>query len=465
MSALKTINPAGLYAAIHQALRSWHQIDARGLEPLEQFLVLRPYQIDRPTQSPLQKRQALNDFLADQIAVLSEHEPTHARVLTRRFVDEALILSVANELHVSEDQLNRLQREAIEQLCAMIAGQEQSLRAGHRERLQAGLPARPYTRLVGVDTLQQTIFERLVGSGRDQIITLVGLGGIGKTALADGVVRQVIDSFAFDEVLWLRVDQPQAHDRQADQAARLVFELAANLGLYDESGQASVAEFRRRLHHRPHLIVIDNLEEELASPHLLVHLAGLIGPSKFLLTSRLRPPLFPNLHVITVPELDETYAVELMAEQALGGGFPEAARALKENAASVLEITGGNPLALKLVVGLLDTLPLPTVLQALREGPGGDVEAMYRFVYQRAWQALEPESQQLLLAMPQAGQSGVRLSALQAMTGLQNGRLHGAVKQLITRSLIELRGSVMDPLYGIHQLTHTFLQTEIIRRL
>ncbi len=179
----------------------------------------------------------------------------------------------------------------------------------------------------------------------------------------------------------------------------------------------------------------------------------------------MRPPQFPNLQVITVPELTDKDAVQLMVEQALAGGLPEAARALQEHACSVLEITGGNPLVLRLVVGLLDALPLPTVLQALRQGPGGDVEAMYRFVYQRAWQALEPESQQLLLAMPTAAQSDVRLHQLQAMTGLADATLHRAVKQLITRSLLELRGPVMDPIYGIHQLTHTFLQSEIIQHL
>ncbi len=294
MSALKTINPEDLYSAIHQALRAWQQIDATGLDLFDGLLSLRPYQFDLPTLSPMQRRQAFNRFLADSIERLGEHEPTYARVLTRRFMDGDLIIRVARDLNVSEDQLNRLQREAIETLSSMVLGQEESLRANHRETQLAGLPVRPYTRLVGVNALQETLFDLLVNSPRDQILSLVGLGGIGKTALADGVVRRVIEASAFEELLWLRVDQPQDVKRQADQAAGLVFALAEKMGAKDRDGQLSVAEFRRRLHQRPHLVVIDNLEEELANPHLLVHIAGLIGLANFCSPAACDRPSFPT---------------------------------------------------------------------------------------------------------------------------------------------------------------------------
>jgi hypothetical protein len=464
VSALKTINPEDLYSTIHKALRSWHHLDVAGLDLFAGLLTLRPYQFDRRGADPMQRRQALNKFLAETIATLAEYHPDFARILRQRFIRGELIASVALDMNFSEDQVNRLQREAIEYLAAIIYGKEQAARTLHKDRLMAALPGPSYGQLVGVQSVHDHIFERLLVADTDQLVALVGLGGIGKTALADAVARQAIQTLAFEDVVWMRAELPPEGQALNPVAAELVVQIARSLENGEEEAKLSLGELNDRLHHRPHLIVIDNLHEELVRTDLLDRLASLAGASKFLLTSRLRPPMFPHLRIVTVPELARQDAKQLLLAQAAANGWPASAKDLEQNAAAVLKLIGGNPLALKLVVGLLDALPLSRVLQALRRGPGGDIETMYRFIYQRAWQALQPEARRLLLAMPAFDAWGVKLDALQAASGLSDVEVHAAIKQLITRSLVELRGPVTEPLYGIHQLTHTFLQSEALQR-
>jgi hypothetical protein len=51
---------------------------------------------------------------------------------------------------------------------------------------------------------------------------------------------------------------------------------------------------------------------------------------------------------------------------------------------------------------------------------------------------------------------------MRAITGLTEAELWPALQELRNRSLLEAQGTVQAKRYGIHRLTETFLQTEII---
>ena len=64
--------------------------------------------------------------------------------------------------------------------------------------------------------------------------------------------------------------------------------------------------------------------------------------------------------------------------------------------------------------------------------------------------------------MPLVAESGGTPDYLRALSGLAEAQLWPALQELRNRSLLEVRGTAVEKQYGIHRLTETFLQTEII---
>ena len=119
-------------------------------------------------------------------------------------------------------------------------------------------------------------------------------------------------------------------------------------------------------------------------------------------------------------------------------------------------------MAMKLVVGLTAVLPLPQILADLTQIHTSEIEEMYRHIYWRAWHSLDENAQNLLEMMPMSSGIGMQPEQMQALVDLNDGQFWSAIKELVNRSLLEARGSVMERRYGIHRLTDTFLRTEII---
>jgi hypothetical protein len=65
--------------------------------------------------------------------------------------------------------------------------------------------------------------------------------------------------------------------------------------------------------------------------------------------------------------------------------------------------------------------------------------------------------------MPLISAAGALPAQLAAISGLVEHDLWPAIQELQQRSLLEMRGTLGERRYGIHQLTRTFLHTEIIR--
>jgi len=75
---------------------------------------------------------------------------------------------------------------------------------------------------------------------------------------------------------------------------------------------------------------------------------------------------------------------------------------------------------------------------------------------------LEESSRALLQAMPLIAAEGGGMEQLAAASDLNDTELEMAIKKLFSRSLIERRGTMNIRRYGVHNLTKTFLLTEIV---
>jgi hypothetical protein len=209
------------------------------------------------------------------------------------------------------------------------------------------------------------------------------------------------------------------------------------------------------LQQRRCLVVIDNLETMADYDVLLPELKRWQRPSKFLLTSRLR--LLDELDVFSfsLQELPSLAAIELMRLEAGRTNFMALLQASDEELLQIYNVVGGNPLAIKLVVGQSRFYSLPQVLQ--RFSSPQQQEDLFQYIYLEAWESLSDAAKTVLLTLTEAGESGFNFEHLHAVSGLPEEEVQQALEKLITLSLVDLGGSLMERRYRLHRLTEIFI--------
>lgn len=450
-----------IHQAVHNLLRAWISQGPPPPTLLDDFLLVEQLANERGGN------HAASELILSVLNQLDNDDQTAANILRWRFFDNETLIRVAQRLHVSQHSISRQQRAAIVQLAKFVQEQEIALREERIEALEANLPPPAYSHLLGIDNIRLSIEESLLPESDPAVIILVGIGGIGKTALADAVTRTMIKKFQFDGVYWLRLEpstmsgEALSHQHLLDQ---LFSTLAKQLGIQPVpiTSEERLAKIRHILKVRSHLIVIDNLESAALTDFLFHHLAALAGPSKFLLTSRAYPQGQTAAHRFVLPELSQVDSVTLLRTHAAELGISALAKAEDEPLQEIYGLVGGNPLALKLVACLFDLLPLSQILKDLSTSRPGPVENLYRHIYWQTWQTLGESARDLLQAMPLVADAGGTPDYLQAISGLEGDRFWGALRELHTRSLLEVRGTLIEKRYGIHRLTETFVRTEIV---
>ena len=205
----------------------------------------------------------------------------------------------------------------------------------------ANLPA-ALTTFVG---RRQDLAEVRGRLGATRLLTLTGVGGVGKTRLALEVAAASAPDFA--DGVWL-VDLAAVRD-----PALVANATAAALGVPDLGVRPIADQLAAFLTHRTPLIVLDNCEHLVDACAELAHalLSGTPGLS-ILTTSRRALGIFGE-HVFAVPPLAPDDAVELLRDRtrAVRPGF---------------EITDGNRAQVFRLCADLDGLPLAIELAASR---------------------------------------------------------------------------------------------------
>lgn len=445
--------------AIHHFLRNWANATPRILETLADFQILRGQGFQNLTIQ--QKHNLVKKVIYEHLSELEIDRQAEADLLRRRFLLGETTQEIALDLHLSEDQLNRQQREGLDSLAQIFLEHEQLSRIEKMEEWLAELQPPTYERLYGVDTLRTKVKHLLLDPTGPAIMALTGLGGIGKTAIVDSVVRDLSHTPTFTRVIWLRAESisNDAGGFEED----LVGSLAKRLLQPTDPALQWPQALRQIFKNTPHLVVIDNLEEEGRELKWLYLLREFARPTKFVLTSRTLPAIFANIEIVKVPELGLKPSTDFLLDYAASVGLEHYVTELSKQARSIYALTGGNPMALKLIIGLLHVWPLETALRALQQGPGGDVERMYRHIFHTSWKTISANGRKVLQAMALAGNEGAETEQLQALTDLSEVALRESLNELVTRSLLELRSQKGKPRYGVHRLTETFVRNQLAR--
>jgi len=457
--------PPGFNDELRDVLRDWHGASPES-HPWQRLALFTP-------GSSL--RTALNRVLLTGLDALAAEDPQAAQVLRLRFADEITAQGVAVRLNVAEGTVYKWQREALERLAESLWRLECEAQAGQQQALTSRLPPATYTRLFGIDAHLDSLRGLLLAPDAPWLVAVESLGGMGKTALADGFCRELIREGAAPALAWVTAQKQQMSlggairsvEHPALTSAELVQALAQQL-LADEPDYAllSLARKEEKLTQRfqaaPHLVVVDNLETVADVEALLGHLRAWANPTKFLLTTRHRLLAEADIYHFPLPELTQTDALALMRHEARLRNLAGVADASESELNPIYDSVGGNPLALRLVVGQLHVYPLPTVLNHLLQAQGSAATGLYTHIYQQAWQALGEETRRILLAMPLVNPEGGDIDLLAAITDLPTDSLLDGLEQLVSRNLVDARGDMHQRRYSIHSLTRTFLHEQVL---
>ena len=444
-------------AEVHSALRAWQKVQTDKTDSLPAFLNVR--QLAHKTNH----RFAVNQVLLDGLTELAIENPVSEQIIRRRFLDGQIARQVASELVIPIDELYRQQRQAIHQLTQQLIAQEKVARLKEQQTQEAGLQPASYNQLFGFQKVQQSIVKTILNSSDAGMLLIAGIGGIGKTALADSVIRQLITTFAYDKILWVRIEQSSLEPDSALCQSQLLTQLEQKLNLPTFPKLVSrLTNLCQIFKEKPHLVVVDNIENREELSLLIETIAPWCCPSYFLLTSRIHPLPHQALTIKPLGELPPVDALALIRYEAKRQNLSEVTNANSETLQPILDVVGGNPYALKLVVGLANMMPIPTILSQLKKGVVNTPADVFQHIYWQAWQTLSSPAQSLLLAMPLSGIAGNTPEQLQAYTQLSEGEFWQAVQELRTLCLLEVRGNAWERRYGIHRLTESFLQSEII---
>ena len=461
---------AGLHRELQRALRRLNDPTLADSALCSLVLVRRLQQSLGLAPAP-----ALRRCLHDLIDALAAINAEWATILRRHYVDGVEVFIIARELSQVEGTINRKQRLATAQLADLLQGREEAARGAGRQQVLARLEAPTYTRLFGIETRVEEIDAVLRRAGPPWLVSVDGAGGIGKTALADWLVRTRTVDAHWHEVAWVTARQQilnaggalRPTNRPVLTPAALVDALYEQLLAVPGVPAPAATERHRRLHAalkaQPHLIVVDNLETVADLDALLDMLGDLAAPTKFLITTRHSLHHVAGIYSYRAPELGEADAAALLRWEAEVRNLTALSGAGAAELAAIYAVAGGNPLALRLVAGQTHLHTLATVLDNLREARGKAAEALYTHIYRSAWDQLDERSRQVLLLMPLVSESGGGMDFLQAVSGLDPGALQDALDRLITLNLVDSRGDLYGRSYSIHSLTRAFLLQQVLK--
>ena len=454
---------------VRKALGLWHKGAALG-SPMADLLLVRQATIAAGGNLRLATNQVLHQALAE----LDVHHSDEADLLRARYLDADTVHLLAIRRNVAEATIYLHQQRAVDLLAAIVRSLEQAAQAERQAALEGRLPPPSYTALIGVESQIEHLTRLLTTPQAPGLILLDGIGGIGKSSLADALLRALIVQDSFADIAWISAQRQLFHlDGKLRQIPRpaltidgVLDELAALWladGVRASSRTQKIAALQSCLAQAPHLVVLDNLEVMADAEPLLALLQRLAGQSRFLLLSRHSYYAEPGIYHLRLPELGEADALRLLRQEARLRNLPALAEATDAALRPIYDAVGGNPLALRLIVGQTHVHPLPSILADLAAARGASIEALYTYIYRRSWECLDELCRRALLAMPLVSEQGGELELIRQISQLRPEELGQALTTLVNLNLVDSRGDLLRRRYTIHNLTRSFLLEQVVR--
>ncbi len=321
-----------------------------------------------------------------------------------------------------------------------------------------------------------------------RLVTLLGLGGVGKSHLAQAAAQTALPEFAGG--VWF---VPLAGIETGDAAPeRVALAIGGAIGFQPTDMQAPLSELAAHLADKRALLVLDNWEHILPAAETVLFELLRSTPVHILATSRVRLGIEGEV-VLELAGLPPAEAAALFIDRARRTvpSFPLHDTAA-DSEADILRIcaqVAGLPLGIELAASWVEHFSVGEIGRSLAaieiapRGAGGIVSRHHSLssVFEYSWRLLSPPQQQILarlaifrggfdraaaLAVVEAGLSELSVlighSLVQRITA---GRydLHPLIQELAATKLSAEQAAVLAGRYSRHYLT-TLLATERMQR-
>jgi len=298
------------------------------------------------------------------------------------------------------------------------------------------------------------------------VVAVEGLGGMGKSALALEAAWQVasqseMPDSAFKYVVWCGPSHSTITlDQIIDEVARTIdYPYIRSLPIIEKE-QALL----RALESCRSLIIIDNLET-ITDPLVLDLVRKLpMHGCKVLITSRRR--YTEECWSVHLEGVDVPTGLELIGAEGQRLNLPELTTGEPQLLRRLYDVTGGNPLAVRLACGQIhdEGTLLEDILKQLEVT---SIDGIFETIFQKSW--LDGLSSDLyvkqILSAIVLHPGGASRDALSAAIGLQDSTLRSAVRRAVSLSVIDPRqiGVHRTLRYEMHPITRSFVWHELDR--
>jgi len=382
------------------------------------------------------------------------------------------VQTLAESINVTPRTLRRYLSKGLERFSIQLKTERKRSDCAYAGKsLQDFFPTVARQETVGIEPVLGKINAWLESDSPPYAISIEGIGGIGKTLVAQYLLQDQFEQHSFENYAWVSAAQKEislgGEIRRAENFASTLDDVVARLA--HQFGQSHLAGLstkdklkgiKKITKKNRFLMIIDNLETLDDVDHLVPELLQLAGKSKLLFTSRKSLRQYPAIQTFSIPELSLEDSYTLVKGELRRRG--ENLSLSDEMISTLYQTIGGIPLVLKLAAAQFGFLPAEEILNRLRSGEA-NAQNMYTYIYRQAWLLLDDTAKNLLLSMLLVSPEGEDRQWICEMGNLSFDEFEKGLRQLKRLSLIEFFGSISSPLYRIHRLTATFLQTDILQ--
>ncbi len=281
------------------------------------------------------------------------------------------------------------------------------------------------------------------------VVSIIGIGGIGKSALAREVSYTCLEESAFQGVIWVSArDHKPSFEEILDsvlQSANLNYALKLPLAEKRSLTQKIISQNNL-------LIVLDSFEEFPADGEIISFISTLPSKSRVLLTTRQAASI--DSIPVKLGGLTETEALALIREhsKAIGLRIETVNEALL---AHLAKTTGYAPLALKWALGQIKQKgqSIEMVINWIENAKG----EIFKPIFNYSWSFLD-NSSKLTLQAASIFVAPVTYAAFAGATKLSRSELESAITELAELSLLDASDllELAQRRYSLHPLTRSF---------
>jgi len=317
------------------------------------------------------------------------------------------------------------------------------------------LPPRPF--FVGRQREIRLLHEYLSPDERVALISIDGIGGIGKTTLALEVAHQLVEEQAFEAIVW-------ATAKRRSLGALGITEESPDFTSFDEllgiiarvlrkpSSDAKSSIIRQVLLESRSLIVVDNFET-VQDAKVFQFLRKIPGNTKALVTNRHRPAAQIRSGELVLPlrglEREDGLVLLRRAGRMIPPPLSDVDESLLEK---IYERAHGNPLAMEWFVAQIERgQSVQRVLQRLGQPKAND---LYRFIFEDSYTALSEEAKQALWAIAAIDSPAVE-DQICYVAELAPGEFERVVDDLIGTSLVTF--DHLADRYSVLEITREYI--------